>query len=121
MANLLTKEAIAMSGTMDLDADGYSCFHNIGKEPYWSIQLVVAEGQSADGYAYIQGSNNKSDWVDLAWQGPDGYAADSIHVAPLTGANELLNTPGIALGFIRVRYERQSNDGTLQYWVNTSK
>jgi hypothetical protein len=121
MANLLTREAIAMSGSMDLDGDGFSYFHNIGKEPYWSLHLVADAGQSADGYCYIQGSNNKTNWCDLAWQSPDGYASDSVRVVPSLGLNTVLNTPGISLGFIRLRYERVANDGTLNYWVSTSK
>jgi hypothetical protein len=121
MANLLTREAIAASGTMDLDGDGYSYYHNIGKEPYWSIQIVANPGQSADGYCYIQGSNNKTNWYDLAWQSPDGYASDSMRVVPNFGLNTILFTPGLSLGFVRLRYERQANSGTLGYWVRTCK
>lgn len=121
MANLLTREAIAMSGSMDLDGDGYSYYHNIGKEPYWSVQLIANAGQSADGYCYIQSSNNKTHWKDIAWQNPDGYAADSFHIMPAIGLNELVSAPGMAVGYVRVRYERQANSGTLSYWVVCAK
>jgi hypothetical protein len=121
MANTLTREAIALSGTIDLDADGYSFYHNIGKEPYWSIQILVEPGTAADGYCYVQGSNNRENWRDIAWQNPDGYAADSFHVVPLLGIHELINSPGLAIGYIRLRYERQANTGTLRYWVAAGK
>lgn len=110
-----------MDGYFNLLTDQGSDFFNIGYARSASIQVVV-DNTDADGYLKPQVSNNKTNWVDVAFVDEDGVVqADGYHLLSGQDANHMFDISDVAAGWLRLFYDRTSGTGGANFYVHVKK
>ena len=81
---------------------------------------VVVDNTDAEGEIVLQGSNNKTHWVDIYCEDENGNSQDGYDVTSGNNVNHIFDAD-IAVGWLRVKYNFTSGTGGLNFYVNTKK
>jgi hypothetical protein len=84
-----------------------------------SVQLVV-DTADADGYAYIQGSNDAEHWSTLAFRDENDAIVDGYRIMS-DAQNHIFDATGVGVGWLRLFYDRTSGTGGLTWNVHRKK
>jgi len=114
MGNRILK---AFDGYMTLDESQTSDDISIGHHARCAVQVVV-DNTDAVGEISIQGSCNRSNWVDLNYEDVNGDLQDGYDVTSGADVNHVFDTD-TALPWLRVRYVRTSGTGGLNFYIHT--
>lgn len=105
----------------DLSEDHATDHFNIGPARAASIQIIV-DNTDADGYMKPQVSNDRSNWVDVAFVDENGVTqTDGYHLLSGQNANHMFDLTSVSAGWLRLFYDRTSGTGGCDVKVHVKK
>ena len=118
MANILN----GFDGYMVLDDDRTSDLISIGHTKNFAIQVVVTGVTgSAVGTIDVEVSNDKTNWIAWFWQNMDGASDTDGYAVNNTDFTRVFNFIDVGAGWARVKYDRKSGTGGLNFYINSKK
>lgn len=115
----MSQRRTELNGTLDLGQTGSQYHHNISQRPYVSIQMVL-DNTDAYGEVVVETSNNEDNWSTVYWKDENGTIQDGYDVTVGNDMNHIVDAV-LGTGWIRLKYNRVSGDGTLNYYISIKR
>ena len=103
---------------IDMSEDYTSKGITLGHMSVLSIQVVISN-TDIDGALSFECSNNNENWIPLEYiAGDTGNKRESYTVEVGTDVNEIFNWMDLAVGFVRLKWEKNAgNTATMSAWA----